>query len=143
MQMKIVFCLFALLLTACSTLETDQKEVPSIFAKIEGAWGTVDPTSFSCEATPQIFSVSSDYSHITIRSASQLAAGGEASNTISYKVLAVHGNVLTMFIEGEQRKTDSGDPVVWSLVLANDREFRWRQTDWPKGDHTRPFKRCD
>lgn len=141
--MKLVFCLFVMMLTACSALKPEQKEASPIFAQITGAWGTVEPTPFSCDKTPQIFSVSSDYSRITVRSASQLSAGGEAGSTISYKVLAVSGNVLTMFIEGEQRKTENGDPVVWSLVLANDREFRWRQTDWPKGDHTRPFKRCD
>jgi hypothetical protein len=141
--MKRYLPFFFLTLTACTTLETVKAPVDPILTKIEGTWGTVDPTSLSCDKAPQIFTVSKDRTMVTVRSANKLYLGGDDGlEAIAYRVLAVHGNVLTMFIEGEDRKTENGDPVVWSLVLTSEREFYWRQTDWRKGAGTRPFMRC-
>ena len=78
-----------------------------------------------------------------VHSAQKLFLGSNTGrDAVVYKVLAVNGNVLTMFIEGEDRKTDGGDPVVWSLVLNGENEFYWRRSDWPKGMVTGSFRRC-
>ncbi len=69
-------------------------------------------------------------------------ADGTVRDTINYKVLKVEGNVMTMFVEGETRKTASGDPVVWSLVLVDDNRYYWRRTDWEAGSGTSHVLRC-
>lgn len=141
--MKRYLALLFLACTACTSQKITITPADSILAKVEGTWGTAEASSLSCGQTPQTYTVSKDGTTITVRSANKLYIGGdEGRESFVYKVRAVHGNVLTMFIENEDRKTKNGDPVVWSLVLVNENEFYWRQTDWPEGSRTSSFVRC-
>jgi hypothetical protein len=68
---------------------------------------------------------------------------GKEVRAAVYKVLSINGDTITMFLNGETRRTEGGDPIVWTLVLLNDNAYVWRQTDWPPDGATVPYIRCE
>jgi hypothetical protein len=130
-------------LTACSTVERRFDDHADVFRRATGKWAAVEEGPADCSAVTEIISFSRDLSTATNHSpGSILTISGRPSDTVTYTVLSVRANVITMYLNGETRTTDGGDPVVWSLVLTGDDSFFWRRTDWPKGSATVPRVRC-
>ena len=46
-------------------------------------------------------------------------------------------------MEGETRRTDLGQLVVWDLLLASPNRYHWHRTDWADLGVTRAIIRCD
>lgn len=70
---------------------------------------------------------------------------GEAPDEpgIRYIVLQAQAGRVMMFIDGEDRVTRLGDPVVWWAVFNGPDEFYWRRTDWPLDGRTPTvWRRC-
>lgn len=87
-----------------------------------------------CENNPQTLSFSADLKTMTYVFADGLSA--------TYNILYWSEGSFTSIIEGEERKTDAGDLVVWQLKLAADESFCWRRTDWPSYACTAPWVPC-
>jgi hypothetical protein len=69
---------------------------------------------------------------------------------VRYKVLQAGSNVqpelpvvIRAAMEGETRRTESGVPVVWDLIMASPNRYHWHRTDWPNGGVTGAVIRCD
>lgn len=94
-------------------------------AAVSGRWQVVDlrtgeiTAGISCE-NPHVFEVSTDRRFV------DLDAGGSRTR---YIVLHTRENQFLGFIEGEQRVTDSGNPVIWWAVFSGPDRFRWRRYD--------------
>jgi len=59
-----------------------------------------------------------------------------------YQVMYAEKNMITTVIDGEERRTDAGDRVVWVLVLNNPASYHWRRTDWKAEVRTAEIVRC-
>jgi len=69
---------------------------------------------------------------------------------VIYRILAagsgIHPEipfVIRAAMEGETRRTDAGDPVVWDLIMATPHRYHWHRTDWPNLGITGAILRCD
>jgi len=68
---------------------------------------------------------------------------GVADWSANYTVLHSEPNRLLLYIEGEDRTTDAGDPVLWWAYFEGRDEFRWRRYDWPRDEATEAvWRRC-
>ena len=47
-----------------------------------------------------------------------------------------------MISPAETRRTSSGEPVVWDLVITAPDVYQWHRTDWPENGLTRAIIRC-
>jgi hypothetical protein len=132
-----------LALCACASIGPASAPPHPIFAKVQSTWGAEEQSIYSCNREPHNITFSPDFSTALFKVPKPIPmADGTVRDTIVYKVLKAEGNVLTMFVDGETRKTPSGDPVVWSLVLVDDNRYYWRRTDWSPGAGTSPVVRC-
>ena len=64
-----------------------------------------------------------------------LAAGSKIHRELPFVIRAA--------MEGETRKTDAGDLVVWDLILATPNRYHWHRTDWPNLGITGAIIRCE
>lgn len=58
----------------------------------------------------------------------------------------IHENlrfVIRAEMDGESRTTDSGELVVWDLIMATPNRYHWHRTDWPQLGVTNAVVRCD
>jgi hypothetical protein len=62
--------------------------------------------------------------------------------TSTYRVLAHTATSITMQIEGENRMTKAGDPVIWELRFRGPDEFCWHRLDWRLTGCTVALVRC-
>jgi hypothetical protein len=85
----------------------------------------------------QHFEPSPDGRHILLTQ-----AGTELSS--NYLVIHSEGRRLLLFIEGEDRLTDEGDPVLWWAYFKGPDRFVWRRYDWPRNNATAAeWARCE
>ena len=111
-------------------------------AHVAGTWGTTG--QLACDQAPQTISLIDRGERLLFRTPRPLRMlDGTMSDSVYYKVLKAEGERIWMFVEGEYRLTDAGDPVVWVLVMVDPNTFKWRRTDWSKESFTRPVKRCN
>jgi hypothetical protein len=142
--MRLLLLTAVVALAACSTVDSQFASSANLFSRVSGTWAVLDEGKVDCKAATETISFSKDFSVATFRSTEKYSLGnGKQSDTITYKILKVQDSMITMFLNGETRTTDGGDPIVWSLVLLQDGFFVWRRTDWPAGDSTIPRARCD
>lgn len=142
--MRPLLLLIPAALIGCSTVETQPTPTADLLARVSGTWAMLSEGVVDCSKDAETISFSKDQTVASFRSTTNYAVGnGKEADTITYKVLKVDGNTITMFLNGETRTTAGGDPIVWTLVLLRDNMYVWRQTDWPAGESTRPFVRCD
>lgn len=60
-----------------------------------------------------------------------------------YMVVRGEKNRVLMFIEDEERTTESGDPILWWANFDGPDTFRWRRYDWaPDNRTTSEWRRC-
>ncbi len=100
----------------------------------DGTWGWPDGPS-SCAANPQTMRFSEDHRDMWYSWTKDI-------EPVLYHVLYVEGMTLTTLIEGEDRRTDAGDRVMWVLVVEDAQHFCWRRTDWPAGTCTKTLEKC-
>jgi hypothetical protein len=53
-----------------------------------------------------------------------------------YHVIHAEGGRILSYIEGEDRLTDEGDPVLWWAYFKDRDHFVWRRYDWPENNAT-------
>lgn len=105
-------------------------------------WSTAAPDSF-CNISGHEISFSPDRSlmHITQQVPWTDSAGTE-HRVSTYAIEAVSRSHIRGAIQGEQRLTDDGVPVVWDLVLTGEDSYAWHRTDWASWNRTMEVYRC-
>jgi hypothetical protein len=122
-----------------------QYDVPvrtDIFTVAAGRWDWADADSF-CVKDPHTISFSPDHRVMTLR---HLQPSTDSAGVMrwawEYDIQEVSRHHIRGRIRGEERKTASGEPVVWDLVLQSPDAYYWHRTDWPFMGVTKPVRRC-
>lgn len=136
-----IFGLLALTFFIATAAPAAAQEADPLSA-IAGRWQIATPStgvvSTPCSA-PQVFTVSADRRYVDLEEALE---NGE-THRARYIVLQAQPDRLLMFIEGEERLTESGDPVLWWAVFSSHDQFAWRRYDWtPMSQTAAQWTRC-
>jgi hypothetical protein len=113
----------------------------SIFEVLPGTWGWEKTERLSCAANSHTLSFSKDRKVMLLTPKKVLPEQVIAAETVRYRVLQSEPN-LRMVIEGETRKTATGEPVEWDVRLLSQDRFCWHRADWPPGGCTEAIVRC-
>jgi hypothetical protein len=110
-----------------------------LLTSLTGDWEIVNEqapdTSQSCDKA-QRFAVSKNKREILLT---------EDWTTFSelYRVVWVEDTRILTIIEGEDRRNDKGDPILWWFYFDGKDSFQFRQYDWPPDTATTAvWKRC-
>ena len=111
-------------------------ELPALIGVLsDGEWGWPEGEN-TCPLNPQKLEFSRSGEILTIR-------WNHTHDPAVYRVLYNDSDSITMLLNGEDRLTDSGDRVIWQLVVKGADRFCWRRTDWPGYACTPDLQRCD
>lgn len=118
------------------------KQPEEIFAVVSGTWDWADADS-TCAANPHTISFSDDHRlmYLVHRRPWSDTTGAERRVTV-YDVREETDSRIRGAIQGEPRVTETGEPVVWDLLLTSRDSYVWRRTDWSFYAHTNPVGRC-
>lgn len=138
MSIQARLCILAALLVGSGFADA---KVADPISTIAGRWrvvilksGEVNPT---CD-NPEVFAPTADGQFVDLSYVYEGVARRER-----YIVLQAQPDRALMFIQGEKRLTDSGDPVIWWAVFTDSNHFRWRRYDWPRNGRTvTEWQRC-
>jgi hypothetical protein len=122
---------------------------PSIFEQLPGTW---DWTGIrrSCQDNPHTISFSSDKQFMTLthrrpfEPAPGLQVDPDRPTEVRYEVRGHSDKAIRLFMvqPAETRRSDTGELVVWDLILISRDKYRWRRLDWPPAGGTRDVVRC-
>ena len=117
-----------------------------VVTALQGAqWGWVrKESSGSCENNPHTITFNAKLTEAVFQFQSPVhGADGKKSDRAVYSILARQGNTITMRIVGEKRLDPQGQPVVWDLLLVNERTYTWHRKDWPEKAYTPYLHKCN
>lgn len=137
MRIFVSFAAFmaAMAVSSSVAVAENPKPDPDLFRVVQGTWGWKDSPASSCEQRPHVLTFAENNTRMILKYPSTGAQ-------YVYQVLYAEKNKLTMLIEGEERRTDFGDRVIWVLVLNNPNSYQWRRTDWKPDLRTKEIVRC-
>ena len=104
-----------------------------------GTWG-LDIEGVGCNENPHTIEFSDDGAEMRLQYASGAGDGRPAEFT--YDVIGEGPAFMRMTLRGETRTTESGETVIWELVLLSGDRYCWRRSDWSPGGCTPPATRC-
>jgi hypothetical protein len=113
-----------------------------VFQSVTGKWAWRDKPN-QCDENPHYISFSPDRKTAYFRVAKPFENEGKMVSEYSYTVLYSEGATIAMLLNGETRRTDFGDRVVWVLILKNPTTYTWRRTDWVPSNSTADVGRCN
>jgi hypothetical protein len=132
---KLIFTLPLVSLVWCnSAIGGNPEPAATLLHDVEGTWGWKDYPDNSCEKSPHTLSFADGGKKMILKQ--------KSGKVTVYQVLYAENNQITMLIEGEERRTEFGDRVIWVLVLNNPNDYQWRRTDWKPQDKTKEIVRC-
>lgn len=109
---------------------------------VAGRWDWEDAEAF-CDGNPHTISFSEDRTAMHIAfDKSWTDAEGEDHKEAIYDLQEMTPSHIRGFMQGEDRRTDGGDLVVWDLVLTGPDSYAWHRTDWVTGALTKEVHRC-
>lgn len=123
-----VFILVACSLTVFSCTTTKQVN-SDIFHKVAGTWEWKHHIGTD-RYNPHTITFSDDNKIANFTTMKPFKSHGNLISFYTYNVLSNDDKSITMSLNGETRKTDSGDLVVWILFLKGTDVYCWRRTDW-------------
>lgn len=95
---------------------------------LPGTWATrID--GHACDENPHKVSLGEDGKVFSVRFRQPPLE--DSKDLFSYSVIDFGDDFLRMKMDGETRKTDAGELVVWDLALVSPDSYCWRRTDWP------------
>jgi hypothetical protein len=126
---------------------TDEASANLAFSTAVGTWDW-ESTDSTCLGNTHTISFSPDRSTMTLTFVKPLdAETGERD--FHYRVIAAGEGAVPGFphsilaaMEGETRRTESGELVIWGLLLATQNRYHWHRTDWPETGVTHAVVRC-
>ena len=147
--------LTALAVACARTVPVIDPEAPNSAARaeetfrlLEGTWDWARGDS-TCQRDPHRLSFSTDRREMLLTYLRPDDSTG-APRVVRYQVLAqgkrVHPelpHVLRTAMEGETRKTPTGELVLWDIMLLSPNRYHWHRADWAEGGVTRALVRCD
>ena len=140
---NLLLAVFVALTASCATVESQFDGSAGPFKQLVGKWAPQVEEKTDC-TDAQTISFSKDFSVATFQFSKPFKnSDGKEVSSATYKILSVNDNAITMFLNGEKRLTNGGDPIVWTLVAIRENFYVWRQTDWGPGESTVPYLRCD
>jgi len=120
-------------------------EVPlgtDIHAVVAGTWDWVGADSL-CVRDPHTISFTPDHRVMVLTHTRPWTdSAGVEHRVAEYDIHEVSRRHVRGLIRGETRRTETGEPVVWDLVLSSRDQYRWHRTDWLEGSYTKPVRRC-
>jgi hypothetical protein len=127
--------------TAAST------SAPTVFDLAVGTWDWAKGDS-TCQGDRHGISFSPDRREMLLTFDESLDTASK-QRVVTYRILAagskIHPEVpfvIRAAMEGETRRTDAGELVVWDLILATPNRYHWHRTDWPNLAITGAIIRC-
>lgn len=115
----------------------------SIHTYISGAWGWAG--SDTCGVNHHTITVDSTRTVLTLVHARPWfdSTKGERVASTVYAILDVGRSHVTGAIRGEHRRSPTGAPVVWDLVLTGPDQYQGKQAGfWGVFGYTTPIRRC-
>lgn len=114
----------------------------AVFEIAAGTWAWADDPA-GCDESPRVVTFSEDLTEMRISYRTESTDSTEAGEaTSTYDILGYSAKSLRGVILGETRMTETGEPVVWDLVLRAEDRFAWHRTDWDPGAFTGDMVRC-
>jgi hypothetical protein len=119
-----------------AALSESALDVPAL---LNGDWKIVDQEkpeqSQSCDKM-QRFAVSPDGKSV-------LLTEPWANFSANYKIILIEQNRMLTILDGDERMTEQGDPILWWLYFEDKDSFRFRQYGWPAQNRTfKKWVRC-
>lgn len=113
-----------------------QSRKPSVYGLAEGTWDYAHGDS-TCLGNRHTISFSPDRKEMLL-TFEQPADSATNQRVFRYRITAAGAGILADLpfvirakMEGETRKTNSGELVVWDLVMATPNRYHWHRTDSP------------
>jgi len=101
---------------------------PALVRSLSGKWA-VSSESEGCETGALHIRFSDDQRYMYIEHGKPYMWHDQQINLTKYLLLYSEGSSITMYIEGEDRRTKQGDRVIWLIILKNPSEYAWRRYD--------------
>ena len=115
-----------------------------IFSRLEGVYGAAEDEELSCATNPHRLSFTQSPPHAVLKWKEEwVQSSGLLSDIAVYDLIQVTDTEVVMRLEGEHRRTDAGDRVIW--VMRPNEDFTgycWGRTDWPVVRCVWPQVRC-
>ncbi|HEU4994121.1 MAG TPA: hypothetical protein VFT29_04850, partial [Gemmatimonadaceae bacterium] len=116
----------------------------SLQSNLEGRWDWSTRGKPCTDSAHTIaFSPDGKLMTITQQVTSIDTATGKDWTATTYDILSSKPTRIRGAIRGETRRTGSGVPVVWDLVVIGPNRYAWHRTDWPAFAQTAGVIRCD
>ena len=114
-------------------------------SRLEGVYGSVGDAELSCATNAHRLSFASNPPHAFLEwQEDWVMDGGLLSNRAVYDLVGEAGDALILRLEGEHRRTDSGQRVIWIMRPNADYSgYCWGRTDWPLVRCVDPQIRCE
>jgi hypothetical protein len=135
-------CSIALLASCASSPSRDATDV-SIRSALPGRWDWAE-ASPRCGDSAAQFAFSEAGPELRVHVPTGVYLGSTPLGPdATYRIVSESPRVMRMHMLGETRRTETGDLVVWDLVLLEADSFCWRRTDWPPEACTKRLTRCE
>jgi len=139
--MKRTTLLLLTVLLSFGAVGANAEEKNDIFSKVVGTWEWADRVG-TAESNPHTIKFVDENKAAVFSLANPIKSqDGTTKRSYTYKVLYSGEHSITMFLDGETRKTDAGDLVIWVLMLKTPDVYCWRRTDWPPQGCTKEVRR--
>ena len=112
--------------------EQEQEEASAdILYWVDGNWKIVGEDGIDIQTCQkaQTFSLSKDRANIVLTEQ-------WADFAATYRIVRIEEDRVLTMIEGEERTTEQGDPVLWWLHFRNRDNFSFRQYGWDRNSVT-------
>jgi len=110
---------------------------------VAGTWAW-ESDAAPCSGLKQTFVVADDRKSMKIHHSEPIeSANGKTTSVTDYVVERSSPLMLHTYIPDETRRTDTGEPVKWDLVVVARNRITWHRADWPEGAFTGMLRRCD
>lgn len=106
---------------------------PAFAQEIAGPYGSARDPATSCAANPHHLGFIANPPHAVITwDHPWIDAEGRSISSRRYDLLAQEGSTLTLRLEGDSARTESGARPIWLLRRTQEPQgYCWGRSDWP------------
>jgi hypothetical protein len=108
---------------------------------LAGEWGWIAGGP-GCVENPHSITLAPDGRHLTVTYREPFDSTGALTKRYEVRSRSPRRIRAFMISPAETRRTSSGEPVVWDLVITAPDVYQWHRTDWPEDGLTRAIIRC-
>ena len=132
-------------LTCILTILATSAGAQTVFDRARGQYGSASDPATSCAANPHQLDFMALPPHALLSwSKPRFDENGLPTTGERYDILSNDDTSLTLRLEGDNRRTDTGAQAIWVLRLTtNPQGYCWGRTDWPVVRCEQQQVRCD